>query len=71
MLIIEYKRNNWIEHLTNCNLSSGADKLWLKVKALSNPKTVADRLAITFDNETLLDPKRGVDYLNRQFIECC
>ncbi|KAM7361982.1 LOW QUALITY PROTEIN: uncharacterized protein ACRADG_012848 [Cochliomyia hominivorax] len=51
------KRNKWLDHLSNCNLNTGVNKLWSTVRSLSNPKKKDDRVAIKFADKTISDPK--------------
>ncbi|XP_065358671.1 uncharacterized protein LOC135952586 [Calliphora vicina] len=57
-LVNEDKRNKCLDHLKNCNLSSGVGKLWSTVRSLSNPTKKDDRVAIKFADTTISDPKR-------------
>ena len=68
-LVNEDKRKNWLDHLSNCNLTSGVSKLWSTVRSLSNPKKKDDRVAIKFANTTISDPKGCSRAFCRQFIE--
>ncbi|XP_065354130.1 uncharacterized protein LOC135948669 [Calliphora vicina] len=68
-LVNEDKRNKWLDHLNNCNLSSGVGKLWSTVRSLSNPTKKDDRVAIKFADTTISDPKRCARAFCRQFIE--
>ena len=65
----EHLRNKWFEHLENCNLSTGLSLLWRTVKSLSNPSRKEDRVAVTFGERTVTDPKRCAGLFNRQFVE--
>ncbi|XP_037811763.1 uncharacterized protein LOC119603706 [Lucilia sericata] len=47
-LVNEDKRKRCLDHLKNCNLSSGVSKLWSTVRSLSNPTKKDDRVAIKF-----------------------
>ncbi|XP_037826977.1 LOW QUALITY PROTEIN: uncharacterized protein LOC119614959, partial [Lucilia sericata] len=68
-LVNDYKREKWVNHLKTCNLTSGASKLWSTVRSLSNPAKHEDRVAISFNGNTVSDPKRCSNYFARQFIE--
>ncbi|XP_046802037.1 uncharacterized protein LOC111689347 [Lucilia cuprina] len=68
-LVNEDKRNKWLDHLKNCNLSSGVSKLWSTVRSLSNPTKKDDRVAIKFADTTISDPERCSRAFCRLFIE--
>ena len=68
-LVAEHKRNRWLEHLKSCNIGTGVSKLWATVKSLSNPGKKDDRTSVTFNDETVTDPKRCASHFNRQFVE--
>ncbi|XP_037805544.1 uncharacterized protein LOC119599719 [Lucilia sericata] len=68
-LVNEDKRNKWLDHLKNCNLSSGVSKLWSTVRSLPNPTKKDDRVAIKFADTTISDPVRCSRVFCRLFIE--
>ncbi|XP_018793117.1 PREDICTED: uncharacterized protein LOC108971477 [Bactrocera latifrons] len=48
-MVNHYRRTKWIELLKSCNLSTGVNKLWATVKALSNPQRHDDRVEVQFN----------------------
>ncbi|XP_049318271.1 uncharacterized protein LOC125780322, partial [Bactrocera dorsalis] len=66
-MVNQHKRTKWIEHLKFCNLSTGVNKLWATVKALSNPKRHDDRVEVQFNGHAASDPKNCASYFSRQF----
>ncbi|KAI8119285.1 hypothetical protein CVS40_9192 [Lucilia cuprina] len=58
-----------LDHLKNCNLSSGVSKLWSTVRFPSNPTKKYGRVAIKFADVQISDPEGCSRAFCRQFIE--